>query len=413
MRWGLLGIVPAMAGALCATASAQGTDENWTKCKDDNAELAIAGCTAVIQSGKEEKSNLAIAYYYRGAAYDSRGFYDRAIQDYDQAISLYPKYASAYNKRGYAYWATFKLDQAIADFDQAISLNPKFAQAYNNRGNAFRVKGDHDRAIQDFDQAIALLPKFPEAFGNRGISYQAKGQYERAIQDYDQSIALDGKIPRVFYDCGTAYEALGRHDKAIADYNQAITLEPKYARALAERGNVYLTTGEFARAIEDFDQAIKLEASNAQTFTSRGRAKFAATQYAAAAADFEHSLTLKPEQPYAILWLHLARARVTGDDTADLKKYAVKVNLKAWPGPIITFYMKQQTAQQVTAAAASGDPKTQSEQGCEAAFYLGEDALLRRQEGDALRLLKQARETCPPSFIEYDAAGFELQRLDK
>ena len=82
-------------------------------------------------------------------------------------------------------------------------------------------------------------------------------------------------------------------------------------------------------------------------------------------------------------------------------------------GPIITFYMKQQTAQQVTAAAASGDPKTQSEQGCEAAFYLGEDALLRRQEGDALRLLKQARETCPPSFIEYDAAGFELQRLDK
>src|SRR5882724_10873077 len=136
MRWGILGVVAAMAAILSATAMAQGNDENWTKCKDDNPDIIFVGCTAVIQSGKEEKSNLAIAYYYRGGAYDSRGFYDRAIQDYDQAINLYPKYARAYNKRGYAYWATLKIDRAIQDFDQAITLDPKFALAFNNRGNA-------------------------------------------------------------------------------------------------------------------------------------------------------------------------------------------------------------------------------------------------------------------------------------
>jgi lipoprotein NlpI len=413
MRWGLLGIVSAIAAMLSSMALAQGSDENWEKCKGDTPELVIAGCTAVIQSGKEENANLAIAYYYRGAAYDGRGFYDRAIQDYDQAITLYPKYASAFNKRGYAYWALFKIDRAIEDFDQAIALNPKFAQAFNNRGNAYRVKADYDRAIKDFDQALALLPKFPEAFGNRGICYQAKGEYQRAIQDYDQSIALDNKIPRVFYDRGTAYEAMGQHDDAIKNYDQAITLDPKYAHAFAERGNAYQNKGAFARAIEDYDQAAKLDSHNAQTFTSRGRAKFGAAQYAAAVGDFEQSLTLNPAQPYTVLWLHLAHARAKTDDTAELKKYTAKINLKSWPGPIIAFYMKQQTAQQVTAAAATGDPKTQSEQSCEAAFYLGEDELLRRNESEALRLLKQARDTCPPSFIEYDAAGFELKYLAK
>ena len=63
-------------------------------------------------------------------------------------------------------------------------------------------------------------------------------------------------------------------------------------------------------------------------------------------------------------------------------------------------------------AAATGD-----EQGfarsvlCEAAFFLAEAPLLRHRKTEAVPLLRRARETCPATSIEYQAAATELKRL--
>jgi tetratricopeptide (TPR) repeat protein len=53
-----------------------------------------------------------------GRTYYSKGDYDRAITDFDQAIGLEPKAASLYNFRGEAYDAKNDPDHAIADFAQ-------------------------------------------------------------------------------------------------------------------------------------------------------------------------------------------------------------------------------------------------------------------------------------------------------
>ena len=52
-----------------------------------------------------------------------------------------------------------------------------------------------------------------------------------------------------------------------------------------------------------------------------------------------------------------------------------------------------------------------AERECEAAFYLGEFALLAGQRDDALSLLRQAGSTCPTGFTERYAARGELARL--
>ena len=50
-------------------------------------------------------------------------------------------------------------DRAIADYDQALTLNPKFAMAYSNRSAAYKAKGDNDHAAADFKAAVRLDPK--------------------------------------------------------------------------------------------------------------------------------------------------------------------------------------------------------------------------------------------------------------
>jgi lipoprotein NlpI len=67
--------------------------------------------------------------------------------------------------------------------------------------------------------------------------------------------------------------------------------------------------------------------------------------------------------PYLVLWLHLARARDGEEDAEEFKRNAVSLDLRVWPGPVVAFYFKQMTAQQVVEAAKSGDGKMQRERG--------------------------------------------------
>jgi tetratricopeptide (TPR) repeat protein len=88
-------------------------------------EPSISACTQSINSGKWKGRNQAINCNNRGLAYSAKGDNDRAIADYNQAISLAPKDGHAYFYRALAYSAKGDNDRAIADYNQAISLAEK------------------------------------------------------------------------------------------------------------------------------------------------------------------------------------------------------------------------------------------------------------------------------------------------
>jgi tetratricopeptide (TPR) repeat protein len=48
--------------------------------------------------------------------------------------------------------------KAIEDYDQAITLNPQYARAFYNRGATYRKLGKKEKAIEDFKKAQELDP---------------------------------------------------------------------------------------------------------------------------------------------------------------------------------------------------------------------------------------------------------------
>src|SRR5215813_3474842 len=122
---GLVGILAVLASL--AEAAEKPASPEWRTCagevKSSPSDLVIKSCTSVIQSSGESKARLAVAYYYRATAYRIEGRTERAIQDYDHAIELDPKYASAYNDRGTIYFQKAQPNRAIQNFDHAIMLD--------------------------------------------------------------------------------------------------------------------------------------------------------------------------------------------------------------------------------------------------------------------------------------------------
>jgi tetratricopeptide (TPR) repeat protein len=185
-------LVIGMALVLAAMpAWAQTRAENVAQCNDNDPDLKIAGCTALIQSGQGTAAALAMVYGNRGMAYSLKGQNDKAIADLNKAITLGPSNPNNYNGRGLTYWHTKQYDEAIADFTKAIALKPDFAVAYNNRGNVYDDKGFYDQAIVDYAKAIALKPDYANAYYNRGLTYEHKGQRTQAIADLSTALKLD------------------------------------------------------------------------------------------------------------------------------------------------------------------------------------------------------------------------------
>jgi len=83
----------------------------------------------------------ALAYYYRGVAYDEKGEYDQAIADYTEAIRINPEDGDFYYNRGLAYGDKGEGDQAIADYTEAIRINPDLAYARQQPGHCLRQEG--------------------------------------------------------------------------------------------------------------------------------------------------------------------------------------------------------------------------------------------------------------------------------
>jgi tetratricopeptide (TPR) repeat protein len=201
--------ISAIAGAIvfAATAGLPGAapaqqSQAWNWCNasvTDGVSLdqQISGCTTVIQSGKETKESLATAFNYRGFTYHGKGQYDRAIQDYDQAIKLVPDYADAYSNRGADFNNIGQYDRAVRDLNQAIKLNPNDAINFKNRSYSNAKKGQYERAFQDLDQAIKLDPNDAEALFYRSLARGRKGDEVGAKADMTAAKRINPNIGRL------------------------------------------------------------------------------------------------------------------------------------------------------------------------------------------------------------------------
>ena len=86
-----------------------------------------------------------------------------------------------YNLKGAAHYALGNLDLAIDLYNKAISLNPKYAISYNNIGMIYQDQGNYEKALEYYSKCLAI----DEEIGNKkrmGNSYNKIGNILRKDQ---------------------------------------------------------------------------------------------------------------------------------------------------------------------------------------------------------------------------------------
>ena len=411
--------------------------------RSEDPDKVIPACTRLAEDASDTPHNRSVAYYDRGNAHKNRKDYDHALADYTEAINLDPQNAHAYLNRGWVYAVKNDTVHSIADSTQSIALDPANPLAYLNRGVAYRFQhnygaaiadynqafklganaghsyldrglayagnGEFDKAVADYNEAIKRDPQDIQSLGARGDAYRALNKLDLAIADYDAAIKRDAGYVDAYHGRGLAYRKRGDNDRAIADYSEAIKRDPKFAAAYSDRGAAYRSKGDFDHAIADETQAIQFYPKWAYPYYLRGFAYYLAGALPNALADMTQANALDPGNAYSVLMLDIVGQR--SKLPSRLTELSAKLDMTAWPAPVIRLYLQQLNPEAVIAAAADPDPLTKRGRVCEANFYTGEMALRSDHKDDATRLFTQAASDCPPAFDERQLAETELKAM--
>ena len=136
----------------------------------------------------EVRGELFYPILQRGNAYRERGNYEKAMNDFNRAINLNPRYHRTYEKRGHLFLLLRDYDNAINDFNRASSLFPKSAFAHCSLGFAYRQTGDLPLAIEHLNRSIELDNDYADAWFNRGKTHLEVGLISRGCADLQTAI---------------------------------------------------------------------------------------------------------------------------------------------------------------------------------------------------------------------------------
>ena len=117
--------------------------------------------------------------------------YEKAIGQYKAVLEKEPENASALFNRGFAYDEKGDFDKAIEDYDLYLEkINPRSAAAYYNRGLVYTHLGQYERAIEGYNKAIELNPEDVSAMLNLAESYIITKNYSGAHEMVERALNI-------------------------------------------------------------------------------------------------------------------------------------------------------------------------------------------------------------------------------
>jgi type IV pilus assembly protein PilF len=222
--------------------------------------LLLTGCA----TNKAFREKQARAFRDRGERYLGANQSSKALEQFLEALKIYPDDPYLHYDMAYAYDVKGMLDKTEYHLKEAIRLKPDYSDAYNYLGFVYFGRGKVDEAIKYYHKALEneLYMNPQDAHMNLGLAYLSRKEYHKAMLHLEEAIRMVPDFAAAYNNLGKAYEGLGQYDKARFNYEKAVQFNPQYADAYLNLGRLLYRSGERKRARWSFGQVIRLAPSS-------------------------------------------------------------------------------------------------------------------------------------------------------
>ena len=302
-----------------------------------NVAQQIASALEAKLSGKEKEliekrptENLAAYdYYLKGRDYYRRYHKqdnETAIELYEKALKLDPKFALAYAGLADAYargpifgFPDSWLDSGFEAGSKAITLDPNLAEGYKALGSVYLYKGWHRKAIEVLRKALELNPNYATAIGSIGTSYTDTGKLDDALRWVKKYAALEPTQAFPYYLLGEVYSQLDDFDRAEQYYNKSLELQPDFSYAYQGLIALYFVHGKCQKAIEKSHNMLSREPNVPLNLLYAGSAELFCENYEMAKQHYQKAVAVPSPSPYSLVPLgYLLRKEGKKEETKKL-----------------------------------------------------------------------------------------------
>ena len=225
----------------------------------------------------------------QGTILGRKGRFEDAIQHFDRAIEIDPRYLDAWFNKGVALINKRDDPGAMECFQKAALLEPDQAEAWLKMGAICRRMKNYEKALECLDKCLEREPENISAMtGKIEILIDDLDDKEKALQAIDRAQETEQDQSYFLVRKGEILSSQGRHDLALPCFEEALQSTPDAVVAWHGKGAILFKRGLYEDALQCFEKALKgseyYEAPLAKGFTL-----IALERYHQALKDFKFS----------------------------------------------------------------------------------------------------------------------------
>lgn len=244
--------------------------------------------------------------------FDKEGYLEQAIDLFEQAVVVDPKYVPAYSGLGRAYWRRFRaspdaawlqrasenartavdldpqlshgrvtlawvqtargeLEPARQTLEEVLTLDPSSADAHRGLADLAVLASDAEAAKSHYREALRLDPDDWELHGELAVLLEKNGAYEESAVAFEASLELAPDHPFLHYSLGAVFYYQGKWTEAAAEFQKSIEIRPS-APAYSNLGTLHYFRGKYREAASAFEQAVELGPNDHKNWANLGDA---------------------------------------------------------------------------------------------------------------------------------------------
>lgn len=399
-----------------------------------NADALVAQAGLLLDLGRLEDADLALANLQQAAPREPRAAYLRAVaasrrndsdavrtqlSDVVGLLDPVPKevlsrYGQLLLLGGLAHHGLGNMEKASQYLVIYLRLNPKHPGASKLLASIYIDRGDPARAIELLEPLQSLAPNDPQLLSLLAAANMAQRRYAQAAAYLEKAVRVSGGAPDLRADFGVSLIGSGQADIGFNQLQQAFAKDPGQARAGMVMTTLYLKRDQPKKALEVIDAVVRRNPKNVDAANLQGVARVASGDRAGGRAAYVNALTLNPQ-------FHAARLNLARLDLAEGKldparlslTELLKINQKNGDAMYEFALLEEQAGRPAEAVRWLEQAMTIPRQQVSAAVYLSGLLLRQRDFERAVSVAKDAVSRAPKDLsVLYALARAQLAAGD-
>jgi predicted O-linked N-acetylglucosamine transferase (SPINDLY family) len=197
--------------------------------------------------------------YRRGIDWFSRGFVEKAIEAFNNAINMNPYAAVVYHDIGIVLFLNERFEEAFVSFEKAVALDRQMTSAWLNGGNALCAMNRFEEAVQWIEQVLKMEPDHVHAHYNLGNIHKTTGAFEQALTCYQRTLAIEPSNVDAHNNAGIILMKQGMLGKALDCFTTALAFNPGCHQASYNAATAMQRLGHLEPALNHVRQTLQIQ----------------------------------------------------------------------------------------------------------------------------------------------------------